>query len=181
MSNNWILRQTTNFMLWLRKYALRTKFKIRCVNSKVQIGNSSPNKWKIIQNDLHTKETFDQILYSRQQKKFNIDTIASLLPLIYAYIKSYRAAFFAYNVIMLNSMAAFLNKFVPESILSEDPLQIVLNKIAAARTRFTVRSTLTIPFYERISHNKAKLPKDVLILTKDLLTSLSDPSPPNEL
>ena len=58
---------------------------------------------------------------------------------------------------MLNSIAAFLNKYVPVSILSEDPLQIVLNKIAAAQTRFTVRPTLTIPSYEHISHN-AKLP-----------------------
>ena len=138
--------------------------------------------WKVIsdqleafRSDVHLMRNCDQFLFSRQQINFNFDTVSSLLSLFYANVKSYRAAFFAYQVSMLNSIPVLLNKYVPMPLLSKDSLEVVLDKVAIAQTTAMDRLTLAMPFQELLSYYEAKLLQDVLTLRNGLLLTMSIP------
>ena len=59
----------------------------------------------------------DQLLFSRQQIKFNYDSISSLLAVTFANNKSCRSALYTYRIIMMNSIQPMLNHYLPMSLV----------------------------------------------------------------
>ena len=49
--------------------------------------------------NFHVLRDCTQNLYSNQQLNFNLDTVASLLNMVYADVKSYKAGFYAFKAI----------------------------------------------------------------------------------
>ena len=80
-----------------------------------QISETQNKNWAIIEqqfqvfgDNIRTFRDCNQMLFSYQPINFNFDTAASLLTLIYADVKSYRSALYAYRLNLLNSIPTLL-------------------------------------------------------------------------
>ena len=67
-------------------------------------------QFQVIQDKFHDMRNCDQLLYTRQQVKFNFDTTSSLLLLLYSNVKAYRTALFAFQMNILNAFPSLLSK-----------------------------------------------------------------------
>ena len=93
----------------MTSFVLFEAYNRECKNFKMLVDVLLQIKWKLCDN-IHVMRNCDQLLFSRQQ--INCNTVSSLLSLIYANLKSYRAAFFAYHVNMLSSIPARVRNYV---------------------------------------------------------------------
>ena len=122
--------------------------------------------------NIYVVRNCDQSLFSRQQINFNFDTVSSLLSLIYANLKSFWAAFFAYHINMLNSIPARLRNYVRMSFLNSASFHQVFEQVAHIQFYATDRLTLAILFDNFLSYYEAQLLQDVFTLLEFLLTLL---------
>ena len=91
-------------------------------------------------------EIVHKCLFSNQQLNFNFDTVASLLSILYADLKSHRSALLSYKVNLLNSIPTLLRKrlsLVPKSLLIG-----MLNSVYDSQKDGTERVTLAIPMQD---------------------------------
>ncbi len=109
-------------------------------------------KWKTIQQqvdapetDFYTLRDCIQFLFSNQQLKFNSDTIASLLFIIYVDANSYRAALFSYRLNILNSDANLLEQRLPMSTVPRESLEAILVPVHEGQQDAADRLSLGIP------------------------------------
>ena len=140
------------------------------------------DNWRVVtqqmasfRGDIHVMRNCDQFLFTRQQINFNFDTIASLLSLFYSNVKSYRAALFAYRLNLLNSIPAFLNQYIPMSLLDRASLDEVVSVVQSIQNKALDRLTLAIPPHEALSYYEARLLQDVVALSEGLLLTMSIP------
>ena len=92
--------------------------------------------WKVVQDqfdifekNFHILRDCSHMLFSNQQLNFHFDTVASLLSILYADIKSYRSALYAYSINLLNSLPILLDKRLLMSLVPRKSLLAVLDSV----------------------------------------------------
>ena len=131
---------------------------------------------KAIENNFHILRDCTQLLFSNQQLNFNFDTTASLLSLLYADVKSYRAAVYTYRTNILNSISTLLEQHLPMSIVPKASLMAILQSVADELILSGSRLSLAIPPNSDIlSYYDSKLLRDVITVKEGLLLTLAIP------
>ena len=133
------------------------------------------DQFEVIEKNFHLLRDCTQMLFSNQQLNFNFDTVASLLSILYADIKSYRSALYAYKVNLLNSIPILLSKRLPMSLVPKSSLMAILNSVYDSQKDATDRLTLAIPMQDLLSYYDAELLSEVSTITEGLLLTLSIP------
>ena len=128
-----------------------------------------------IEKNIHILGDCEQLLFSNQQLNFNFDTMASLLSVIYADIKSYRSALYAYKVNILNSIPILLGKRLPMSLVPKDSLNAILDSVHDSQKHASDRLSLAIPISDLLSYYDAQLLTEVSSIEQGLLLTLSIP------
>ena len=73
-------------------------------------------QFAVFERNFHVLRDCDQMLFPNQQLNFNFDTLSSLLSMIHASVKSFRAALFACRINVLNYTCLFAG--TPSIVLS---------------------------------------------------------------
>ena len=97
------------------------------------------------------------MLFSNQQLNFNFCIVASLLSILYADIKSYRSALYAYSVNLLNSIPIRLDKRLPMSSVPRESLLAVSDSVHDSQNHSTDPLSKAIPMKDLMSYYDAKL------------------------
>ena len=132
-------------------------------------------QFQAIEDNLHILRDCNQKLFSNQQINFNFDTAASLLTLLYADVKSYRSALYAYRLNLLNSIPTLLQKHLPMSLVPRDSLMAILESVGREQYKAADRLSLAIPTSELMSYYDAKLLRDVITVEQGLIVTLAIP------
>ena len=159
------------------KFFLVTK-EIAEIRHIEQLMAENQNKnWKIIEEQFQTIERnfhvlrdCTQILYSNQQLNFNLDTVASLLNLVYAVVKSYKAALYAFKNNLLGSVPTLLDQRLTISLMPRESLLAVLNSVYKSQINAPDRLSLAVPTNELHSYYDSKLLQEVATIPGLLLT-----------
>ena len=138
--------------------------------------------WKVVQDqfyifekNFHLLRDCTQMLFSNQQLNINLDTVASLLSIFYADIKSYRSALYAYSISLLNSIPILLDKRLPMSLVPRESLLAVLDSVYDSQKHSTDRLSLAIPMKDLMSYYDAKLVYEIATVEQGLLLTLAIP------
>ena len=131
--------------------------------------------FEVFQHNIHVLRDCDQLLFSRQQINFNYDTIASLLALTFANIKSYRGALYTYKINMMNSIQPLLKNYLPMSLVPRQALLAILDDVASDQWRKLDRLSLAIPMDEIIAYYESQLLIDVLVVEQGLIMRIAIP------
>ena len=132
--------------------------------------------FEIFQNNFHVLRDGTQILFSNQQFNFNFDTAASLLCTLYADVKSYRSALYAYSINLLNLIPILLDKRLPMSLVPRESLIAVLNSVHDALKYNTLKMSLAIPMQDLMSCYNAKILTENSTVRQEILLTLVIPS-----
>ena len=132
-------------------------------------------QFKTFQLNFHILRDCSQMLLSNQQLNFNFDTYSSLLGLLYADIKSYKAALYAYRLNILNSIPTLLEQRLPMSIVPRDSLLAILDSVYDSQKTASDRLTLAIPVQDLLSYYDAKNLRYVVTVDEGLLLTLAIP------
>ena len=132
-------------------------------------------QFQLIEDNLHILRDCNQMLFSNQQINFNFDTAASLLTLLYADVKSYRSALYAYRLNLLNSIPTLLQKHLPVSLVPRDSLMAILESVGREQYKAADRLSLAIPTSDLMSYYDAKLLRDVITVEQGLIVTLAIP------
>ena len=108
-----------------------------------------------------------------QQLNFNFNTHSSLLAMIHASVKNYRAALFAFPMNILISIRVILRGHLPMSLVPTESLLAILRSVAMQQT--TVEDRLAIPMSDLLSYFDSKLLADAITVTEGLLITLNNP------
>ena len=138
--------------------------------------------WKVVQDQFdifeksfHLLRDCTQMLFSNQQLNFNFDNVASLLSILYADIKSYRSALYAYSINLLTSVPILLDKRLPMSLVPSESLLAVLDSVHDSQKHSTDRLSLAIPMRDLMSYYDAKLVYEIATVEQGLLLTLAIP------
>ena len=149
---------------------------------QTEMQESQNKNWKIVQqqfeifqNNFHVLRDCTQMLFSHQQLHFNFDTAASLLNVLYADVKSYRSALYAYSINLLNSIPILLDKRLPMSLVPRESLNAVLDSVHDAQKYSTDKLSLAIPMQDLMSYYDAKLLTEISTVKQGLLLTLAIP------
>ena len=149
---------------------------------QMEMAENQNKNWKVVEEqfeifekNIHILRDCEQLLFSNQQLNFNFDTIASLLSIIYADIKSYRSALYAYKVNILNSIPILLGKRLPMSLVPKDSLNAILDSVHDSQKHASDRLSLAIPMADLLSYYDAQLLTEVSSIEQGLLLTLSIP------
>ena len=115
-----------------------------------------------------------QMLFSNQQFNFNFDTVASSLSILYADIKSYRSALYAYSINLLNSIPILLDKRLPMSSVPRKSSLAILDSVHDRQKRSLDRLLLAIPMKDLMSYD-VKLVYEISTVEQGLLLTLAIP------
>ena len=132
-------------------------------------------QFEVFEKNFHILRDCSQMLFSNQQLNFNFDTVASLLAVLYADIKSYRSALYAYKINVQNSIPILLCKRLPMSSVPRDSLTAILESVHDSQKHSTDRLSLAIPMKDLLSYYDAQLLTEVSSLEQGLLLTLSMP------
>ena len=132
-------------------------------------------QFEIFQNNFHVLRDCTQMLFSHQQLNFNFNTAASLLNVLYADVKSYRSALYAYSINLLNSIPILLDKRLPMSLVPRESLNAVLDSVHDAQKYSTDKLSLAIPMQDLMSYYDAKLLTEISTVKQGLLLTLAIP------
>ena len=151
--------------------------------AQAQMTETQNKNWQVIQEQFNVIETnfnilrdCNQMLFSNQQLNFNFDTMASLLSLLYADVKSYRASVYTYRVNVLNAIPILMQKLLPISLVPKESLQAILKSVGEDLTLSGSRLSLAIPYNtDLLSYYEAKLLRDVVTVEKGLILTLAIP------
>ena len=150
---------------------------------QMELAENQNKNWKeqfeIFERNILILSNCEQLLFSNQQLNFNFDTVASLLSVIYADIKSYRWALYAYKVNILNSIPILLGKRLPMSLVPKDSLNAILHSVHDSHKHARDRLSLAIPMIpmaDLLSYYDAQLLTGVINRarsTPDIVDTLS--------
>ena len=147
-----------------------------------EMAKTQNKNWKIVEEqfaifekNIHALVDCDQQLYARQQINFNYDTVSSLLSMVYANIKAYRSALYAYHMNLMNSIPSVLKRYLPMSLISRESLLSILSEVASGLVKSGNRLSLAIPMPDLLSYYDAQLLQDVISLPEGLVMTLSIP------
>ena len=136
--------------------------------------------WKIIEEQFQTIELnfhvlrdCTQILYSNQQLNLNLDSVSSLLNLVYADVKSYKAALYAFKNNLLDSVPTLLDQRLTISLMPRESLLVVLSSVYKSQINASDRLSLAIPTNELHSYYDSKLLREVATISEGLLLTLA--------
>ena len=132
-------------------------------------------QFAVVQQNFNILQSCMQLQFSSQQLNFNFDTAASVLLTLYADIKSYRAALYAFRLNVINSIPTLLDKRLPMSLVPKKSLIKVLNAVHDSQKYSSERLTLAIPMTDLLSYYDAKLVSEVSSIPEGLLMTLSIP------
>ena len=132
-------------------------------------------QFEIFQNNFHVLRDCTQMLFSNQQLNFNFDTAASLLNILYADVKSYRSALYAYSINLLNPIPILLDKRLPMSLVPRESLIAVLDSVHDAQKYSTDKLSLAIPMKDLMSYYDARLLIEISTVKQGLLLTLAIP------
>ena len=132
-------------------------------------------QFEVFQHNFYVLRDCNQVFFSNQQLNFNFDNIASLLSVLYADIKSYRSALYAYNINILNSIPILLNQRLPMSLVPHESLLAILDSVYDAQKMASNRLTLAIPMQDLLSYYDSKLIREVSTVDQGLLLTLAIP------
>ena len=138
--------------------------------------------WKIIEaqfevfeHNFHILQDCTQILFSNQQLNFNFDSVASLLALLFADVKNYRSALYAYKINLINSAPILLNRSLPMSLVPRETLIAILGSIHRSQRTARDRLTLALHMTDLLSYYDAKLVREVATVEEGILLTLAIP------
>ena len=137
--------------------------------------NIIQQQFDIFEHNFHVLRDCNQLLFSNQQLNFNFDTLSSLLAMIHASVKSYRAALFAFRMNILNSIPVILRGHLPMSLVPTESLLAILRSVAIQQTTAEDRLSLAIPMSDLLSYFDSKLLADAITVTDGLLMTLNIP------
>ena len=147
-----------------------------------EMQDNQNKNWKVVQDQFdifekifHLLRDCTQMLFSNQQLNFNFDTVASLLSILYADIKGYRSALYAYSINLLNSIPILLDKRLPMSLVPHESLLAVLDSVHDSQKHSTDRLSLAIPMKDLMSYYDAKLVYEIATVEQGLLLTLAIP------
>ena len=150
-SNNLQTQRMPSFSVYRKKQkGERTRKGLHGIRRQIietQNGNwcAIEKQFNVFQQNIHEMRSCDQLLYTRQQVKFNFVTISSLLSLIYSNVKSYRAALSAFQMNIMNAVPSLLTQYVPMSLLLKESLESFLQQLATEHLQS--RDWLTLLFF----------------------------------
>ena len=131
-------------------------------------------QFEVFNNNFHILRDCSQILYTQQQLNFNYDTVTALLLTLYADIKSYRAALYAYRLNLVNALPSLLEKRFPISLVPRASLSAILESVHEAQMKNLDRLTLEIPMQDIMSYYDAKLVREISYSTTRSPAYISD-------
>ena len=137
--------------------------------------NIIQQQFDIFERNFHVLRDCNQLLFSNQQLNFNFDTLSSLLAMIHASVKSYRAALFAFRMNILNSIPVILRGHLPMSLVPTESLLVILRSVAMKQTTAEDRLSLAIPMSDLLSYFDSKLLADAITVNEGLLMTLNIP------
>ena len=114
----------------------------------------------------------DQLLYTRQQVNFNVNTISSLLSLIYSNVEGNRAALFAFQMNIMNAIPSVLSKYVLMALLAKQSSKKILKVFEDSQEKSDKQLTLAIPRQELLTYYESRLLLDVLTRDDGLLMTI---------
>ena len=129
----------------------------------------------VFEHNFHVLRDCNQLLFSNQQLNFNFDTLSSLLAMIHASVKSYRAALFAFRMNILNSIPVILRGHLPMSLVPTESLMAILKSVAMKQATAEDRLSLAIPMSDLLSYFDSKLLADAITVHEGLLMTLNIP------
>ena len=132
-------------------------------------------QFEVFQHIFHVLRDCNQVLFSNQQFNFNFDTIASFLSVLYADIKSYRSALYAYKINILNSILILLDQRLLMSLVPRESVVDILNSVYVSQKMESNRLTLAIPMQDRLSYYDSKLIREVSTVDQGVLLTLAIP------
>ena len=138
--------------------------------------------WVIIQGQLavyeqnfHILRDCDQLLSANQQLNFNTDTVSSSLPMIHASMKSYRSAFFAFRMNILNSILVLLKGHLPLSLIPMESLLAIMDSVSVRQSKAEDRLSLAILASDLLSYYGSRLLADAITVSEGLLLTINIP------
>ena len=147
-----------------------------------EMAETQDKNWAIIQEQLavyeqnfHILRDCDQLLFANQQLNFNFDTVSSLLSMIHASVKSYRSAFFAFRMNILNSIPVLLKGHLPMSLIPVESLIAIMDSVSLRQSKAKDRLTLAIPASDLLSYYDSRLLADAITVSEGLLLTLNIP------
>ena len=132
-------------------------------------------QFAVFERNFHVLRDCDQMLFSNQQLNFNFDTLSSLLSLIHASVKSFRAALFAFRINVLNSIPVLLRGHLPMSLVPLDSLLVILESVVRDRANGGDRLSLAIPMSDLLSYYDSRLLADAVTVSEGFLLTLNIP------
>ena len=132
-------------------------------------------QFEIFNKNFHILRDCTQLLYTQQQLNFNYDTVTALLLTLYADIKSYRAALYAYRLNLVNAVPSLLDKRLPISLVPRASLSVILESVHEAQMQHLDRLTKAIPMQDITSYYDAKLVREISTVPQGLLLTLAIP------
>ena len=95
----------------------------------------------VYEQNFHILRDCDQLLFANQQLNFNFDTVPSLLSMIFASVKSYCSALFAFRMNILNSIPVLLKGHLPMSLLPLESLLAIMDRVSLWQSKAEDRLT----------------------------------------
>ena len=132
-------------------------------------------QFDVFEHNFHVLRDCNQTLFSNQQLNFNFDTLSSLLAMIHASVKSYRAVLFAFRMNILNSIPVILRGHLPMSLVPTESLLAILRSVAMKQATAEDRLILAIPMSDLLSYFDSKLLADAITVNEGLLMTLNIP------
>ena len=123
----------------------------------------------------HFPETTHEKFVANQQLYFNFDTVSSLLLMIHASVKSYRSAFFAFHMKILNSIPVLLKGHLPISLFPKESLLAIMDSVSLRQSKAEDRLGLAIPASDLLSYYDSRLLVDAITVAEGLLLTLNIP------
>ena len=108
------------------------------VDTQNKNGARIQQQFDVFELKFHVLRNCNQLLFSNQQLNFNFDTLSSLLAMIHASIKSFRAALFAFRMNILNSIPGILRGHLPMSLVPTESLLTILEVLRCNRRRLRI-------------------------------------------
>ena len=172
-----LVKSETDGNFFLISNALATLHKIQneLIENQNRNWETIQKQFEVFEKNVRLLQDCDQLLFSNQQIKFNFDTAASLLNMIYSDVKSYRAALTGYRMNLLNSIPTLLQKRLPMSLVPRDSLMKTLDYVAREQMNARDQLTLAIPMDDLLSYYNAELLTDALSIKEGLLLTLAIP------
>ena len=147
-----------------------------------EMAATQDKNWVIIREQLALYEQFfhdlracDHIFFADEQPDFNFHTVSSLLSMTHASVKSYRSAFFAFRVNILDSNPVSLKGQLPMSPNPMESLIAIMDSVSLRQSKAGDCLTFAIPASNILSYYDSRLLAAALTVSEGLVLTLNIP------